>query len=405
MINDLSAPKGGATALAVASALAFAGRGLAVTFLAGDGGDNAALPAAGVDVHALGQARLTAAPFARALLAGLYNAAAARMVTDWIARNDTPATVYHVHGWAQILSPSLFRALRPVMDRVLLSAHDFFLVCPNGAFADLPTGAPCRRTPLSPACLAARCDRDGYAQKTWRVARQIVHRTLFDRAGSPPVLAIHERMRPLLIRGGIPDAAIRTLPNPVTPFSRERILAEDNRDVLFVGRLETTKGADLAAEACRRAGVRLRLIGDGAMRAELARRYPEMLFAGHQPPAAVAAHAASARMLLMPSRYPEPFGLVAAEAAWSGLPVIVPATAFLAPDLVAAGAGLAVDPQDVNALASMIRRLSQDDGLCRKMSVAAFAGTGRIALTPDAWADRLLALYEARLAAAPLPAT
>ena len=43
------------------------------------------------------------------------------------------------------------------------------------------------------------------------------------------------------------------LPNPVTSWSAERVAAEDNRQALFVGRMEKTKGIDLAAEACRRA--------------------------------------------------------------------------------------------------------------------------------------------------------
>jgi hypothetical protein len=43
VINDLSVPKGGATALALASASAFRARGYRVTFVTGDDGDNPAL--------------------------------------------------------------------------------------------------------------------------------------------------------------------------------------------------------------------------------------------------------------------------------------------------------------------------------------------------------------------------
>ena len=138
VINDLSHPMGGASALAVASARNFAARGYKVAMLAGDTPDPA-LSEAGVAVTALGQARLLGR--AGALVDGLWNRAAHRMIRRWIAANDTPGTVYHLHGWSQILSPAVFAALAPVRGRLVISAHDFFLACPNGAFTNFATGA------------------------------------------------------------------------------------------------------------------------------------------------------------------------------------------------------------------------------------------------------------------------
>lgn len=400
VINDLSVPKGGATALALASATAFRARGYRVTLITGDDGDNAALAALGVEIVALGSKRLLSGSKVAALTRGFYNADAARMVRQWIDANDRPSTVYHVHGWSQILSPSLFDAVAPVRTRLVYSAHDFFLACPNGAFAFLQTGQVCPHTPLSRACVTANCDRRSYAHKLWRVGRQIVQRHYYDPRHSPPVLAIHEAMRPFLMRAGIPSAAIEALPNPVEPWCDNRIEAERNDEILFVGRLEETKGPDLAAAAARAAGCRLRLIGDGVLRGSLETAYPEFAFMGHQPAAVIRTYAAQARMLVVPSRYPEPYGLVAAEALWSGLPVIITDTAFLADDIVAAGAGLAVEPRDTMAFAAAMRLIAGDDGLVQRMSHAAHKRTGGLALTPDAWIDRLIDAYTRRLAMA-----
>lgn len=397
VINDSSLAKGGATGLSLASALAFRKRGLAVTLLTGDGGQNPELAEAGIDVVALGQDRLLSSPMHKVLFSALYNKAAKEMVADWIAKNDGPGVVYHLHGWAQILSPSIFQALKPVSDRLVLSAHDFFLVCPNGAFAFLNTGAVCTLTPMSGACVKANCDRRSYVHKLWRVARQAVRQSLFDlKREEPPVLAIHEAMRPFLVRGGVPDHAVRTVPNPVRPFLTERAHAERNSEFLFIGRLEDGKGPDLAAAAARRAGVPLRIIGDGPMRAWLEQEYPEVIFSGRRSFEEIGPLAAQARALVMPSRYPEPYGLVAAEALWSGLPVIAADTAFLAPDIVAAGAGYSAPPRDEAALAEAMTRL-KDDEVARAMSVAAFERTRSIGLSPDAWTSALLAAYEERL--------
>jgi glycosyltransferase involved in cell wall biosynthesis len=397
ILNDIARPMGGATALALLSAQLFRARGLPVTFISGDAGENAALEATGVEMVALGQVRLEAAGFATALVGGLFNRAAAAMISRWISANDTPGTVYHLHGWAQILSPSVFEALKPVEGRLVLSAHDFFLTCPNGSYSFLKTGAVCPLTPMTAACVAANCDRRRYGHKLWRVARQAVQRRYYDRRRSPPIFAIHEAMRPFLMRADVPSERIETVPNPVTAWTDERIAAEDNEEVLFVGRLEATKGPDLAARACRAAGVKLRMIGDGVMRAQLAAAHPEVMFMGRRDTAEIALYARRARLLVMPSRYPEPFGLVAVEALWSGLPVIATDTAFLAGDIVSAGAGLAVEPRDTAAFAAAVRSLFDDDERCCRASHAAYEDTRGVALSPDAWADRLLAGYRERL--------
>ena len=397
VLNDLSHPAGGATAVALESIRLMRARGMAVTLITGDMGDNPALLADAVEIVALGRRRLRAANPARAFLSGLYNRAARDMTARWIAAHDTPGTVYHLHGWSQILSPAIFEALAPVRDRLILSAHDFFLVCPNGSFSFLKTGRVCPHVPLSPSCVAASCDRRSYAEKLWRVARQLIQRHFYDPAASPPVLVPHGAMAPFLRRGGIPAGAIETLPNPVTAFCRGRIAAEDNRDILFVGRLEATKGPDLALAAARKAAVTLRVIGDGAMRGDLAARYPEMRFLGAQSRDGIAEHAAQARLLLMPSRYPEPYGLVAVEAMWSGLPVIVQKTAMLAPEIVAAGAGFACDPLDTSGFAAQIAQLAADDATIADMSAKAFSDTRGLGLSPAAWGERLFALYDDRL--------
>ena len=401
VINDITVARGGATALALRSALELRARGYAVTLLAGDQGANADLEAAGVEMVSIGQERLLGSSPAKALINGLYNRAAERMVAGWIAQNDTPTTVYHLHGWAQILSPAIFRPLNRVADRLTLSAHDFFLTCPNGAYADLKSGAVCELTPMSARCVAANCDRRSYSHKLWRVARHAVRQWAFDLGRqAPPVLAIHAAMRPYLVRGGVPEAAVVTLPNPVMPFLAARATAERNKGFLFVGRLQAGKGPDLAAAAAARAGVPLTLVGEGALSEAIRRDYPQAVCVGRLSPDEIAPLAASARALVMPSRYPEPYGLVAAEALWSGLPVIAADTAFLSADIVAAEAGFACPPRDTAALAECMRALASDDVLAERMSRNAYERTRSIGLTLPAWMDALEAVYQGRIAGA-----
>jgi len=396
VINDLARPMGGASLLAVQSARQFAERGYPVTMISGD--DGPAEPLAGVDHVSAGHERLLGADLAVAAVRGLYNGAARRLVAQWIERKDTPGTVYHVHGWSQILSPALFGALAPVRSRTVMTAHDFFLTCPNGAFYDYVAAEPCARKPMSMACIAARCDRRHHVHKVWRTARQAMQTRLFAGGDVPVQLLIHAGMRSYFERSGLGDDDMVVLPNPVTAYCPSRVRAEANRDVLFVGRMEATKGVDLAAEACRRAGARLVAVGDGALLETLRAQYPEMAFVGRLSQAEIAPLAERARLLVMPSRHMEPFGLTVVEALWSGLPVLTAHHALIAEDIQRTGAGVPVDCLDAEGFAAEIAALLRDDARVRRMSLAAFEGTRHLALEPGTWIDALLAVYATLLA-------
>jgi glycosyltransferase involved in cell wall biosynthesis len=397
IVNDVTVARGGATALALLEVKLLRELGVSVVFVTGDAGDNPLFGELGVPVVALGGRRLLEGG-AGATMSGLYNRRARDLLASRFAQTDTPQTIYHVHGWSQILSPSLFAALAPYRNRLIISAHDFFLACPNGAYADFRKGRRCDMAPLGAACLTTNCDKRSYGHKLWRVLRQALQtRALRFENDRPLALMIHETMREPLHRAGLPDAALQALPNPVTPWSGARIAAEQNREYLFVGRFTLEKGPDLAAAAARRAGASMTLIGDGPMLEPLRRTYPQFSFPGRLPVNEVARRAVTARALVMPSRYPEPYGLVAVEAMWSGLPVLVARDALLAPDIVARGAGLAFDPRDEASFAAALRDAG-DDVRLRAMSLNAFARTRDLGFSPAAWAERLVDIFATTLA-------
>jgi glycosyltransferase involved in cell wall biosynthesis len=402
VINDASSALGGATGLALLSIRLYRARGIDVTFIVGDSGDNDEPTALGAEVVPIGDLQLMKEAPLVAARRGIYNLAAKRTLRNWIASRDTPGTIYHVHGWSKILSPSIFDALRPVASRTVAHAHDFFLACPNGAFMDYVAGRPCSRVPLSFDCLKTNCDKRSYAQKIWRVARQVALRKCFDgQSHGAKILMIHEKMADLLIRSGYPRDRLVTVRNPAVGFTGKRIPVERNRTICFVGRLEAEKGIEDAITAAKRANVRFKVIGDGPLRTPLSTAFPDVQFVGWNSRERIGDLLADARALVMPTRYPEPYGLVAAEASQSGLPIVLSASAFLAQEVVDKGIGLSCNTQDLDALTELFARI---DGMSadeiRLMSERAFSNVARLSNSPDGWVDQLLAIYEERISTA-----
>ncbi len=400
VVNDDSVARGGTAVLAVMSAKALADRGHEVIWLCGDEGVNPELVAHGVEVVALGSRPLLDLSAKRALVEGVHNRAAARLVSDFVAHRDTPDTLYHVHSWAQIFSPAVFPALKPVARRTLLHAHDMFLACPNGVYMDYRKNRACDRVPNSFDCITTHCDKRSYAQKLWRVAREArVHGALGTLDGWGGIIVIHPGMKEKLGRAGYRADRMFTVRNPVVPFARERIPAEANTALLYVGRLEADKGVGEVAAAAARANVPLIAVGEGPMRAELEARYPQVELAGWVDKAGLGAYAARARALVMPSRHPEPFALVIAEAAASGLPVLASDTAAMAGEVEDAGLGFAFDVFDPASFdAAVARVLGLPDGEVRAMSARGYSGEAALGTTPDGWIDGLEAQYARVLA-------
>jgi glycosyltransferase involved in cell wall biosynthesis len=221
---------------------------------------------------------------------------------------------------------------------------------------------------------------------------------LFDLAEiEATVLAVHEGMVPYLVEGGIPRYRIRVLRNPVIPWCRERVEAERNNEVLFVGRLERDKGVDLLAEAARRSRATLIIVGDGPLRGELSVRYPEVSFLGYRNPQEIAAIARNARIVVSASRWRETFGLTTLEALTSGIPVVVSQFALIAGEISERGFGLTCNPYDQDELAATLKTLLRNDEMVAAMSRRAFAAAGQLASTPEKWGDELVALYTERI--------
>jgi glycosyltransferase involved in cell wall biosynthesis len=167
--------------------------------------------------------------------------------------------------------------------------------------------------------------------------------------------------------------------------------------LLYVGRLERGKGADIAIAAFGRsrlaASHRLLVVGDGPERPRLeAVAGPRVEFRGTTRRDALRRIYHCADVLVVPSRF-DSWGLVLNEAACAGLPAVATTHVGAAVDLIDDGHnGLLVEAENVEAMRRAFDRLGDDPGLAS--SLGANVHEIAEACSPERCAAGLLAAVE-----------
>lgn len=186
----------------------------------------------------------------------------------------------------------------------------------------------------------------------------------------------------------------------VEPAENPPLGFEGRSGVLFAGRLAEEKGVDDAIAVARQLpGIPFRIAGDGALAGavrEAAETQENVTYLGGLTPSALAVEQARALVVLVPSRWEEPAGLVALEAFVRGTPVVASDRGGLAEYVRLAKAGeVASDPRGlVRALQSMV----SDRARWEKYSWAAVRACETI-YAPGRYVDALEDRYKAALEA------
>src|SRR5579864_9240813 len=171
ILSDFAVPSGGAQTVAIESALALADAAVEVTFIHSIDGEDERLDRPSIRRIALGFKDVWALSAAKGAIKGVWNLAAARKLSAALAPLAKSGTILHLHQWTRAFSPSILKVLLASGMPLAVTAHDYFLSCPNGVYYRFEHEAPCALSPLSLRCLAANCDPRSFAHKAVRVAR------------------------------------------------------------------------------------------------------------------------------------------------------------------------------------------------------------------------------------------
>jgi glycosyltransferase involved in cell wall biosynthesis len=276
--------------------------------------------------------------------------------------------VVHVH---QLDDPALVRALREKAP-VAISVHAYS-ACTSGVYYFQP-GVECTRG-HGPGCVPnlLRCAHTRYP-KTLPVKYRNATRARAALRGADLAVCYSSAVDRHLANNGIEPRAI--VPLIPTTAPREGSGHETRRRVVFAGRMVRTKGVGVLIRAAALVDAEFVLCGEGRelerMRA-LAHELgvsERVRFAGWLDAEQLAWELAEASIVVLPSLWPEPFGLVGIEAFASGRPVVASATGGVRDWLSDGVDGLTVPPGDAGRLARALEDLLADPERQRRMGEA-----------------------------------
>lgn len=260
-------------------------------------------------------------------ITGLWNIKAYKMLSSILKKLDSSSTVVHVHGWTKALSSSVFAAIAKNNFKMVITAHDYFLACPNGGFYNYQKQEICPYQALGGKCICTHCDKRSYTQKLYRVLRQMIQNRMI--AKNQVNLIFVSRFSENILWKQIPyEYHGEVVLNPVKPINKTENPTNGSSDYyIFLGRLSPEKGADLFCEAICRLGLKGILIGDGECREQLEKKYKNyagIQFAGWLSHEEIGIYLQQGKALIIPSRLYETAVLTILEVQINyNIPVIV----------------------------------------------------------------------------------
>ena len=268
----------------------------------------------------------------------------------WTASDDERAALDGARRWQPdvifvqgLRSPILERRLLELAPAVLF-AHSYYGTCISGSKTHAsPATVACSRR-FGPACIALyharRCG--GWSPATMLQLYGVQSARLSLLPAYRRLVVASRHMQEEYARHGLAErTTVIPLPSPAAQAVEGPAPRLTTWRLLYIGRLEWLKGPDLALEAAARVASRersqvaLTIAGIGQLSESLKRRATDLTaahpglrveFTGWLEPAGVAKALTNAHLLVVPSRWPEPFGLVGVEAGLHGVPAVAFAT-------------------------------------------------------------------------------
>lgn len=304
----------------------------------------------------------------RGFLSGIYSPQGVKAMREAI-RREKPDVV-NVHNLYPFISPAALFECRKAGVPVIMTIHNFRLVCPTGLF--MRDGMPCEECLQRHdewGCMAHNCENSrlkslGYALRNFTARKSGAFSrcvTLFS--------CITDFQRRKLTEYGFPEERIIVTPNPMDIPSGET--APPTGDYIgFCGRISNEKGVDLIIETARRnPSLRIRLAGEVRDKGLVENIPSNVELLGYRSGKDLEDFYRNARFIIMASRCYEGFPMAILEAARYRKVTIGPDHGGFS-EIIGKGAdaiGLLFHPGDADDLAAKTVALWNAPDECRRL--------------------------------------
>ena len=291
-------------------------------------------------------------------LFSIWNIFAARRVRNKI--KEFKPDLIHVHNWHFASGPIIFHTIAKSGIPVVATLHNYRILCPS---AKLFTGDLQFLDSLK-------------QDFPWRAIQKRVYRnSLLLTFWLSLILYVHRKSGTwkLINRYLVPSSAMLPFFNQVSwNFPTDRLFVKHNftepvnvqlqekaTGFLYIGRLSKEKGIHWMLEAFLSEKQTLTIIGDGPLKeeiVELTKQYSVIQYKGAMDKKGVQLELSGAAVLVVPSVWQEPFGMVIIESFASGTPVIGSKIGAIAELIQHGYNGFHVEPANTEDLRKMLRK-------------------------------------------------
>lgn len=250
------------------------------------------------------------------LLSGLKNKKFYKLVNEELKKYNNEDTIVHVHGWTKGCSAFFFKAIKQKKFKCVVTLHEYFSICPNGGLFNYRTSKACTLKPFGAKCKLCNCDSRNYFFKLYRVLRHYYYRKYMYKGLK--YICVSNFQANILNKYSKKEYMI--LENPLVACKQSiKTNLEKKYDFVYIGRTSKEKGIDLFMHLVNEMkNCEFLLIGD------FKNKFPSNLtVTGWVSEEKVSEMMLLARCLVLPSIWPEPFGLNAYKAINNGVLALV----------------------------------------------------------------------------------
>ena len=282
--------------------------------------------------------------------------------------------IAHINLLYHHLSPSILPLLKSRGIPIIMTIHDYKLICPN--YKLYTKGSPCQRCKGHKYynAIAFKCLKNSYAVSTLAAIEMSVHKLMqvYEKQVDT-FIATSQFVKDIHVDFGQDPGNIVVIPHFIDPAFLElakikRAYRAKEPYMLYFGRLAEEKGVDKMLEMMYiyKPDLKLKLAGSGPLDAYL-RQYVKdkklqdrVEFLDHLSAGKLIAYIKGARLVLMPSRFYEAFGFSALESIALGTPLVASDLGALK-QLVTEEVGKVFPAEDLSDMADAIKEVATWD--------------------------------------------